>query len=95
MYTTVGICYSFQVTLSCPGWIGTNPKQDNRQSLKKNNKYNCCTYTVVPPDDGPRQSETCRGLRKILRISCASSWFFFTQELLTLMLKRFRAHRVF
>ena len=32
-------------------------------------------YLLMMGLDGP---ETCRGLRNILRISCASSWFFFT-----------------
>jgi hypothetical protein len=38
---------------------------------------NCCIHRVVPPDDGLRYA------RNILRISCASSWFFFTQLLNT------------
>jgi hypothetical protein len=52
MYTTIDTYYSFQMMVCCPGWVG----QGNRQSSKKNNKYstNCCIYTVVPPDDGPR-----------------------------------------
>ena len=31
---------------------------------------NCRIHTVVPPGDGPRN---------VLRISCASSWFFFAR----------------
>jgi hypothetical protein len=33
-------------------------------------------YLLMMGLDGP---ETCRGLRNILRISCESSWFFFTR----------------
>ena len=33
IYKTIGIYYS------CPGWIGIQSNQDNRQSSKKNNNY--------------------------------------------------------
>jgi len=33
-------------------------------------------YNLMMGLDTP---ETCRGLQNILRISCASSWFFFTR----------------
>ena len=53
MYTTVGTYYS---------WIISN--QDNRQSSKKNNKYQLCIHTVVPPDDGPRYARNMYRLTK-------------------------------
>jgi len=34
-------------------WNEFQSIQDNRQSSKKNNKYQML-YTLVPPDDGPR-----------------------------------------
>jgi hypothetical protein len=27
MYTTVGTCHSFYMTVCCPGWIGIQPGQ--------------------------------------------------------------------
>ena len=55
--------------------------QDNRQSSKKNNKYQLlytygCTYLLMM---GLDTSETYRGWRNIIRISCALSWLSFTQ----------------
>ena len=37
---------------------------DGRQSSKKNNKYECCILTVVPPDDGPRYARNMYRLTK-------------------------------
>jgi len=59
-------------TVCCAGWIVI---QDNRQSSKRNDKYQMlytygCTSWWWP--------EAGRGWRNILRISCASSWVFFT-----------------
>ena len=53
--------------------------QDNRQSSKKIMvpiAVYILLYLLMMGLDTP---ETCRGSRNILRISCASSWFFFTQ----------------
>jgi len=52
--------------------------QDKRQSLKRIISTNCCIHTVVPPDDGPKYARNMYRLN-ILRISCASSRFSFTQ----------------
>ena len=40
---------------------------------------NCCIHTVYLLMMGLDTPETCRSWRNILRISCASSWFFFTR----------------
>jgi hypothetical protein len=54
--------------------------------LKKNNKYQMLyyiqLYLLIMDLDTP---ETCRGWRNILRISCVSSWFFFTRLFWTLV----------
>jgi hypothetical protein len=39
MYTTIGTFYSFWKTVCCPGWIGIQSNQYNKESPKKNNKY--------------------------------------------------------
>jgi hypothetical protein len=44
---------AYLVPLSWLDWIQSN--QDNREHhLKRIISTNCCLYTVVPPDDGPR-----------------------------------------
>ena len=62
-------------------WLSVSfqSNEDNRQSSKKNNKYQLlytygCTYLLMMDLDTP---ETCRRWRNVLRISCASSWLFF------------------
>ena len=72
------------MAVCCPGWIGTiqpgqQSSQDNRQSSKKDNKYQLLYIRLFLLRMGLDTSETCRGWRNILRIHCASSWFFFTQ----------------
>jgi len=39
------------MTVFCPGWIGTRTTDSH---LKRIISTNCCTHTVVPPDDRPR-----------------------------------------
>ena len=55
--------------------------QDNRQSSKRIISTNCIhvhrLYLLMMGLDTP---EICRGWRNILRISCASSWLFFTRN---------------
>jgi len=58
--------------------------KDNRQPSKKNNKYQLLyTYGCTPLMMGLDTPETCRGGQNTVRISCASSWFFFTQHILS------------
>jgi len=61
-----------------------NPTRATDSHLERIIRTNCCIHTVAPPVDGPRYARNmyCTGWRNILRISCASSWFFFTQLLL-------------
>ena len=51
MYTTVGIYYSFQMTVCCPG---SNPTRITDSHLKRIISTNCYIHTIVPPDDVPR-----------------------------------------
>jgi len=44
MCTTIGTCFSFQMNVCCPGWIGTT----------RIISTNFCIHTAVPPDDGSR-----------------------------------------
>ena len=82
MYTTFCTYYSFYMAVCCPGWIVAmfQSNKDNRQSSKKDNKYQILCYVqlhlLMMGLDTP---ETCRVWRNILRISCASSWVFFTR----------------
>jgi len=46
MYTTVGTVFLFG--------LDSNPKKTTDSHLKRIISTNCCTHTVVPPDDGPR-----------------------------------------
>ena len=72
MYTTVGTYYSFSMTVSCPGWIGcSNPTRRTEAHHQEVRLY--------LPMMGPDAPETCSAWRNLLRISCASSWFFFTR----------------
>jgi len=64
IYTTIGTCYAFQLTVCWPA---------NRQSTKKHNTY---IYSI-PPDDGlqicPKHVEV--DWWNELRINSASRWF--------------------
>jgi len=52
MGTTIGTYCSFKMTVFCPGWVWVQPNQDNKQSSKKNNKYQLLYPYSLPPDDG-------------------------------------------
>ena len=52
--------------------------QDNSH-LKRIVRTNCCIHRLYLLMMDLDTAETCRFWRNILRISCASSWFFFTQ----------------
>jgi len=51
MCTTIGTYYSFSMTVVLVGLEQSN--QDNRESSKKNNKYQLLYTYGLPPDDGP------------------------------------------
>jgi len=75
VYNSFYLLFSLDECLLCwLGWFQTN--QHNRQSSKKNNKY-IWLYLLMMGLDTPA---TCRSVwRNMLRIRCASSWFFFSQ----------------
>jgi len=72
MYTTIGTCCVFQLTLC---WFHLNPA--NRQSTERHNTYQLFYIYSIPPDDGlqicPKHVEV--DLQNKLRINSASSWF--------------------
>jgi len=90
MYTTFGTYYSFldDCLLSWLDWHQS--KQDNSHLKRQSNQdkshlqriisTNFCIHTVYLLMMGLDKPETCRGWRNIRRISCASSWFFFTRS---------------
>ena len=74
MYTTVGTHCSFQMTVCCLGWIGTNPTKTTDSHLKRISA-NCCIHTVVHLDDGPRYARNMQKLTKYTKNKFASSRF--------------------
>ena len=68
IYTTIGTCCAFQLTVCWPA---------DRQSTKKQNTYLLLYIYSIPPDDGlqirPKHVEV--DWRNKLRINNASSWF--------------------
>ena len=61
--TTVGIYYSFQMTVCCPDWA-SNPTRTTDSHLKRTMNTNYCIHTVVHPDDGPRYARNMQRLTK-------------------------------
>ena len=61
-------------------WLDWNPTNTIDSHLNRVISTNCCVHTVVIPDDGLDTPETYRGWWNVPRISCASSWFFFTRR---------------
>ena len=60
-------------------WLDWQFKQDKRQSSKKNNKYQCCVHTVVPPDDGPGYARNMQRLTKYTKNKlCIKLVFLYT-----------------
>jgi len=55
------------------------PTRTTDSHLKKRISASCCIHRLYLLMMGRDTPETCRGWRNILSISCASSWFFFTQ----------------
>ena len=55
----IGIYYSFQTTVCCPG---SNPTKTTDSHLKIIISTNCCIHMAVPPDDGPRYARKMQGL---------------------------------
>jgi len=73
MCTTIGTYYSFYMTVCRPGWIGTG------SHLKRIISTNCCTHTVVPPDDGPRYAGNLWRLTKYTKNKlCIKLGFLYT-----------------
>jgi len=68
IYTTIGTCCAFQLTVCCP---------DNRQSTKMHKKYQLLYIYSISPDDvlqiWPKHVEV--DWRSKLRINNVSSWF--------------------
>ena len=62
--------------LSCLGW-NSSPTRTTDTHLKRIST-SCCIHRLYLLMMGLDTPETCRGWRNILRISCASSWSFFT-----------------
>ena len=61
-------------------WLDcSNPTRTKDSHLKRIISTNCCAHTIYLLMMGLDTPETCSGWRNILRISCASSWFFFTR----------------
>ena len=73
MYTTVCTYYSFQMTV--------NPTRTTYSHLKRIINTNCCTHTVVPPDDGPRY---VRNMQRLMKYTgnklCIKLVFLYTRE---------------
>ena len=64
--------FCLYMTVCCP--------VDNRQSYRDRIvSTNCCIHRLYLLMKGLDTPETCRGWGNILRISCVSSWFFFTR----------------
>jgi len=81
-YTTV--CIQQLVLIILFIWLSVvlvdQSNQNNIQLSKKNKKVPIVVYVrLYILMMGLDTCETCRGWRNILRISCASSWFFFTR----------------
>jgi len=58
-----------------------NPTSTTDSDLKGIISTSCCIHTVYLLMVCLDTPETCRGWRSVLRISCASSWFFFSLSL--------------
>ena len=69
--------------LGCSGWVGTgsssNLTRTTNSHLKRIISTSCCIHTVYLLMMDLDTPETYTGWQNKLRISCASSWFFFTR----------------
>jgi len=72
------ICIQKMVLIILYKWLLLS-NQDNRHSSKKDNKYQLLYTYGCTSWWWPDTPEICRCWRNILRISCASSWHFFTR----------------
>jgi hypothetical protein len=70
IYTSIGKCCGFQLTVCWPGWF-------NRQSTENHNTYQLLYIYSIPPDDGPQICPKHEEVdwRNKLRINSPSSWF--------------------
>jgi hypothetical protein len=60
------------------------PTSTTDSHLKRNNKYQVFyTYVCTSWWWAINAPETCRGWRNIMRINCASNWFFFAPSYIT------------
>jgi len=74
-------------------WLDSIPTRTTDSLLKRIISTNCCIHTVYLLMMGLDTPETCRGWRNILRISCASSWFFFTHRYFFVFISRRQERR--
>ena len=76
IYTTIGMCYVFQLTVCWPGWDGIPPQPD-QHSTEQHDTYQLLYIYSIPPDDGlqicPKHVEV--DLRNKLRTNNASNRF--------------------